>query len=555
MQKIQDLWDGEKVRLPCFALYDSGVYKDYTGNVAEDYYDSTVANTSVDVSVAWGPSEYWLIGSVRRLRGITISVAPTLENVTASVMTSNYWDGDSWVAHTGLDDGTSVGGVTIGQSGWVTWTAPSANVEMKYNTLPSHETMVSGITGESLPLSFDGLLYYYRINFDAQLTSGAKIFHVQGIPVEEEVSGYSFPLQHAGRLFLFDEVSGKRNTGRYSAFKSANVFNGRDSGIEEFGGDDPPIAGASLYSRHGSTISDHLIVCKKSETYLLVGKTPEEFKSYLIDNAIGCIAPRTMQPVGLPGKSAIPLAQTSAIWLSARGVEMYENGTVREISDDIADIFDQNHANYIGEDVLPTCTSFYDQIRYEYHLIIPGVGEWVYDVKRGKWGNPDRKSGAYLAGGTMVQDTNGISYPYGFLSSGYVMRLENGTNFATDSGTNDIDHTLWMPDMALHGGNLHIRTELKSIRLIGKAKETTANEITVSHFGDSSTTASTPAIATISMSNVGKRLFNVIRAVGKNPFNHILHSPKFEVSTNDETSGFGPIYAVIGYKVLGDDVR
>jgi hypothetical protein len=177
--------------------------------------------------------------------------------------------------------------------------------------------------------------------------------------------------------------------------------------------------------------------------------------------------------------------------------------------------------------------------------------EWVYSFDEGKWFDINRGSGKRLACMFPVTDTSGIVYNYGGLNTGYVERLENGTTF----DGNSISQTLWMPDIALHEGQLHKRTEFKSIRLIGIAKGTTSSTVSVSHYGDSSTAASSPAIDSISMSNSGQRLFNVFRSVGKVPMIHNTHSFKWTVSTSDETSGFEPIYAIVGYKVIGDDVR
>ena len=98
------------------------------------------------------------------------------------------------------------------------------------------------------------------------------------------------------------------------------------------------------------------------------------------------------------------------------------------------------------------------------------------------------------------------------------------------------------------------RSEVRNIRLVGKAK-TTASTIAVSHYLDSSTTASSPTITAMSMQNTGKRLFSVFRSLGNVPLTGVFHSFKFTVSTTDETKGFEPMYAIVGYKPLGNDIR
>jgi len=104
-------------------------------------------------------------------------------------------------------------------------------------------------------------------------------------------------------------------------------------------------------------------------------------------------------------------------------------------------------------------------------------------------------------------------------------------------------------------GSISDRTEACSIRLVGKAKSTTTQTVLVEHSGDSSTTASVPAIAGVSMANSGKRLFSVIRSMGTVPKNYAYHSYKFSVTTTDETIGFEPVFATMGYRVLGKDSR
>jgi hypothetical protein len=220
------------------------------------------------------------------------------------------------------------------------------------------------------------------------------------------------------------------------------------------------------------------------------------------------------------------------------------------ISGDIRDKFDPKHANYIGAAALATCTAWIDPVYHEYHWVIPDSTQWVYDLKRKRWYEAPLAASKRLLGGLPVYDTNGVAYSYGFTSSGYLYRTENGTTF--DSAA--IAHTLQTGDMAPTGAIMD-RTEVVSFRLVGKAKTVTAETVSLSHYGDSSTTASTPSPDGMSMANSGKRLFSVSRSFGRNPKTHVYHSFKTTVSTSDETVGFEPIFFTIGYINRGKDTR
>jgi hypothetical protein len=334
-----------------------------------------------------------------------------------------------------------------------------------------------------------------------------------------------------------------------SAQNTSQVFGGYDTLKEYLGDNSVPVASASLSTTIGSARNNLAIVCKRNSTWGIEGILPNDFKQFPISPIHGCVAPLTMT-VG-EVRDALGRVRQVAIWQSSSGIVASNGGAPEVLSDDIEDLFDPQRANYVGAATLATATGELDPAKNEYHWIVPGAQEWVYSFDESKWSEIDRGTGKRINSIIPVRNADGIVFTYGGLDTGYLERLENGTDF----DGNDIAHTLWMPDMALHNGELHTRTELKSVRLIGIAKETTTGTIAVSHYGDSSTTASVPAITPISMSNSGKRLFNVFRSFGKTPLVHVLHSLKYTISTNGETSGFEPIYAIIGYKVVGDDVR
>jgi hypothetical protein len=220
------------------------------------------------------------------------------------------------------------------------------------------------------------------------------------------------------------------------------------------------------------------------------------------------------------------------------------------VSRDIRDKFDPKHSGYIGASILPTCAGGIDPVHNEYNWVIPGTTIWCYDILRKHWYEKPLAATKRLSCVSAVYDTNGIPYFYGSTASGYMYRMDFGTTF---DGLG-MPFVLQTADVA-PTGNISDRTEACSFRLVGKAKTTTDQSVLVEHFGDTSTTASVPAIPGISMANAGKRLFSVPKSMGTNPKNHTLHSYRVSVTTDDETVGFEPVFAVLGYRNLGKDNR
>jgi len=427
---------------------------------------------------------------------------------------------------------------TWGRSGWITWCASAINDEQPSIKLLGHSEIRSVADGSSLELSDGVPLYYYRWRPSATIgtsTPGvmSRLYHVRGIPANTTIGRYSFPVAHSGRIFLCDQTDGERNSARYSAAQTANVFRGPDTGTVYFGDESPVVAGASMYSRYGSTISNHLLMCKYGETWVLVGDKQEDYKTYQIDASIGCVAPLTMCSVGMPNTQGLPLSQSSAIWLSARGVEMYINGTVVEISHDIRDKFDPLHANYIGAALLRTATGFYDPSKYEYHLIIPNTSEWVYNLQYQKWFEIDRASGNRLVAGVSTTDASGTLYPYGLGQTGYLFRLENGSAFDDDA----IASTVRLADIALHNKSMMVETKVDWASLVLKTKTGTTPSASATHYVDGVSTGTVIGSASPTQSGYGYVLRNVYGQTKVGTF----HSPEFTFSSSGNNLGFEPV--------------
>ncbi len=584
MQTVKDLWDGEYRSCASFQVFKGSTYNDYTTNVFEDSFDSTNEATFAKIGGLTFATDALYIGSFERLQAIKFALVGGYTNANAAnacTATVQYWNGSAWTS-VAADDQTLSVNASFGKSGMIAWTPPGVTNEFK--------TLLSGVAGrgnvlnppvlyhsgsslvdEAMQHAYDEQmaaffsktsgpttkvsLYYYKITFTGNGTSTAfasdvRLYHIGGIPAQVDVRGYKFPFSHLNRAWLINNGDAEPNVAICSATNTAQVFNGKDSFKFNFGDGTGVVAAASFYAKtQGGGIANLALFVKQKGVFGLAGDTLESIVQYQISDNIGIAAPLTMA-VG-EVEIAENVSRTVALWQSQRGIEISDGGPPVCISDDIADKFNSQHANYVGDAILPTCTGAVDPRRSEYHWIIPGVAEWVYDIRRKKWFEIVRGAGNYLYGAFPVWDANGVSHFYGFDHGGYMYRLENGTAFDGDA----IAHTLQFGDIAPHEGSVTTRTEFMGIRLIGKAKTTTTQTVAVTHYGDSSTTASVPAISNMSMSNSGKDLFDVYRPVGAGNWRYVFHSPKFTVSTSDETIGFEPVFAAIGYRYIGQNTK
>jgi hypothetical protein len=221
-------------------------------------------------------------------------------------------------------------------------------------------------------------------------------------------------------------------------------------------------------------------------------------------------------------------------------------GSQRGFYGDIKAYFDPQDSRCIKTSKIGDSVGFVDPTRQEYHLLIAsGTSattlntELVYDIARNKWFEIDRT--ADLQCGVTVHDTDGNSYIYGFLDSGYMERLENGTTF---DGT-DIIHTVQFGDIAL--GGLAFETRLSALSLLAVAKSTPSN-VTFTHYSD---TKSSGVDKTMSQVNSGYRITmpGFTDKFDADPF----HGFKFTITTSAETIGFEPLAVVASFHQTSEE--
>lgn len=516
MQNIKDIWDGAESTCFNFQLYKSSAYSDNTFNVTEINYSSANTATYADVSSVT-TSDYLLCGFNKRATGINVVFAEGNVNSNAATVTVSYWDGASWVATSGLDDGTSDGTNTLAKSGSITWSAPAKTSEFK--TEIAKETQ----------------RYYYKVAWSAALSVTVFIDQVTGISAQTEIEGFNFPVHGLGRVWLC-----KDNYALYSAFGTTQVFNGEDSASIYFGDSKELVAATTLYSLFGNSVADVMVFTKQDETWVLIS-SEGVINRYRVSESIGCVAPLTMKSTHIEGELSPGINRNIAIWQGAQGVYIFDGRVPLPIHHDIRQYFDRSDAAYINADVIDKSVGFFNEDGTEYHwLFANGTSttlnkELVYNVTKQRWFEIDRGT-KLLQAGWKAKDTLGVTYNYGALNTGYVELLEDGTTFDGDA----IGCEFQFGDMALV--DELTETELRKVKLFTKAQ--TGNDITITHYGDTSTTGNS---YTASPDKTGYRMNEINN--DKSFKHHIFHSLKVE----SDIPEFEPLHMALGFKLSRRD--
>ncbi len=577
IQQLKELWDGEPRPLTAFLGVKSGLFYDYTPNVLEDSIDSANSYTWAGIG-QYTASDYLLVGSMEQLMGVILNLADTAVNTNAMIASVLYWDGAAWVALT-LDDTTKDGTKSFGKSGMITWSPPVRNAEHKQTTFSSHTVAggvfvpnaSGGLTGtdswwrklsqeaginngkipaESRRSSFPA--YYYKITFSGTLSgsdaNGVKVYYAAGIPAPQSINGYAFAVEHQESVWLFDNYDGKRNSFMASAPNTVNVFNGKDSYRDELGvSGDPPLAAASMVTRYGVAISDTLVVPKANDTYTITGTNPSEYVQRRLKGNIGIVAPLTMTVIPIGDEAIQGISRNIVMWIATQGAVACDGNSVNIVSDDIADLFDPRHTNYIGAAALAASTAGYDPVYDAFVWCIGGSTTWRYDLKRKKWHEVPMSSNTRLYGVFNALDSNGVACLYGYGNSGYVWKLDSGNTFDGDA----IDQSIWMADIAEERNYISVETFTRQFKLAQKAKLNTANSVTITHYGDTKTAGN--VVETYSPQASGRRLND--RVISKRMGPHVFHSWRMTLSTTDEPMGFEPLMVSVLYEPVRQDTR
>jgi hypothetical protein len=510
MQPLYDLWDG--VFRPVAGLYKwvGTYYEDYTAAASVTSFDSPNATGPGNM---YGPNQIvnmttttgWTFefGFTEKTAGIyfkfpvpAVNVADWRNQSIGTTAVIKYWNGTSYVSAGTVSDGTWDStwstGTSMRLSGVLSWTNPNLDLEQKHS--------VNG----SAPL------YYYQLTFiTADSLSLTAAYDLGGITATSLISGYGMGVNAGDRVMLGCDGSDKKNKLLISASQQADVFNGKDSYILEFGDDMPLITGASIFAQWASNIYNIVLIFKETETWTLIWddtSTGTVWTRFCISPSIGCPSPRTVQSVSTTFEANMTQTKNLAIWRGNDGIYVSDGHAPFEVSHQIKSVFDQSASLHVNEAMVNQEVGFIDEEKMEYHWLWASGSnttldkEYVLDIKKWKWFEIVRS--VPLQFGLGVMDTLGNKYSYGFIDTGYMERLEYGV---TSDGT-AISYSLETGAMLLIAQDILSQNYVTRFNLISISKNV-ASSLTLTVTIDEATSG---ANYTMSMVDASHRICNNI---------------------------------------------
>ena len=522
MQPIVNMWDGTYRTAVEVWSYSTATWYNITTKLLRQDYNSadptTYTYTGNDTVLYFGFNE--------RITG-TFFLLPdeSYQNSNSSTLTVYYWDSVAWVSVGTIVDGTSVGGKTMNISGVISWNAVAANLDFATTVQDQNS------------------FHYYKFVFSSA-PSETRIDYVGGIVPITTVSNYSFPLLAGDRLMLGCNTAGEKNTLLISAANQAQVFNGNDSYLIYFGDGTALTCGTSIFAQYASNIYNMALIFKNKESWSLVwqqGTTGMQFTRYCISPNIGCPAPKTLKTVSAAFGNNINEVKVIGIWRAEDGVYISNGQSPLRVSHDIDNIFDQSKTLHVNPEMVASEYSFVDEHKLEYHWCWASGSnttldkEYVLDLNVWKWFEIDRTTGLKLQCGVDVIDSYGNFYTYGFIDTGYMEILEQGTTFDGQP----ITSTIVFGEQIFVEKDTFEETSLTRFNL--KMIPKTSN-VTLLHTMDGVAAGSSFTI----FQSGSNRYVNSFTDIFSTP--GIFHTISLVTTSSADTKGFEPIYAALLFK-------
>ena len=531
-QSIIDMWDGVYRDIARFYIYTTS-QADKSTNVYRQEYDAASPSTYADISGLVFTTQYLEVGFDEKQTAIYFDIPPGYENSTAATVASvDYWTGAAYATVGAISDGTATSGISFAKSGVISWNNTSLASEQKKqyaNIQP---------------------IYYYRLKFDKTLDTSVRIDYVGGISASKTISYFKFPVFAQGRVLLCADMSGQKNKAIASSKFMPQVYNGSDSVDIYFGEEGELTCGTELFSQFGASLFSLVFMFKNNETWMMAGQDiyQWEVNTFLLSSSIGCPAPLTLKTINLNAEPGQGINRSLAIWQGSSGIYMSDGRAPIPVHMDIKEYFDPKDSRCIKASEVGNSTAFIDPVNQEYHwLFASGTAgtqtELVYSITENGWYRIPRGTGKALVCGCVVTDTNANQYNYGMIDTGYMERLEYGTDF----DGNDIVHDFRLGDAPL-SDSLMNETVIDVVMLFMVAKTTTTNAVVGTHYGDAKTTGTT--LKALSPASSGHRVAQsfTTHALGR----HTLHSTGFSMTTDNETTGFEPLAVAYSYHIQGE---
>lgn len=524
-------------------------YKDYTLEVNEPSFADYPIGAVIDGLTA---QHHILMGFEERMSAIWIEMIANLVNVaSAKISAISYWKGDGYDSVGILTDstqglpGNSGANKSFNRSGLVSWHPPDKEDEFR-KTL------------------FGVNAYYYLINVDTTLTGtegGAAevvIDTIKGIPAQKTIKPFKFPVSYKNRLMLCGFTKGKEgNRIDYSVKDAPDVFNGDESsmdGIQSLyiGGREDLTGAIEIFNRFGSSIISSLLLFKDTETYLLTGDGPDNYRIYTISKTIGCPAPLTLAAAETGYTFAEEINRNIVAWMSYSGPMIFDGSAIVPIPG-VKKYFDPAKTARLETASVERARGWYNNSYKEYNLVLPSASGatncnvWiVYDLVRKRWFEKEPGSSEIPQAAWSVYDTDGTQYIYCGIDDGNVMRLENGALWSDDSAT-PMAPIIETGDF-FPAGDVWLKTRLRRFKAAIKKISESDRNFAINHYADTGT--STTALTDVN-SDAGNPITRETQACNLLGWAHRF---KFAIDTgfSSETQ-FQPIGWGFAFFVERDD--
>jgi hypothetical protein len=482
-----------------------------------------------------------------------LSVSGTTNNTVVTITTSTAHNlGDNDIVTI-----TGVVGTTEANGTWAVENRTATTFDLVGSTYANAYT--SG--GQVIREASDTMADYGDIALDV----------VTGITAPKTIGSFKFPVIYRNRAFLCGSLETKEaNRCDYASVNTTEVWNGADSSDDGaqslyFGSSEDLTAGHQIYNRYGSRVITMLAMFKDRETYVLQGDSPEDFTIQKVSSNIGCPAPLTLASAEV----AYGTGQTKRnmlFFLTYEGPYSFDGQNMTPIGG-IDKYFDPDNSDSIVLSEIENASGWYDTQEREYNLLIPTGSAtlndtWlVYDVLQKKWFRKDTGAAEFpQVGFPVTSNSSGGNYIYGGIDTGFMMRFENGDNWADTAAGEPIEQVVTTGDFWPTNDPWDL-TRIRKVKVWAKSIAED-HELIVQHFSDTEDSigfegvwknwsggewvdwnggewvgASTSLMSLYPSDSINRIVRDTVRA----DFDGWAHRFEFSVSTDETTKGFQPL--------------
>jgi len=357
-------------------------FKDITDQVIDSVTGTAqYLNNGASTPTGWTDDDTLIVASSEPFNGIKFTLGHNAStqavenNQVAAAMTVKYWDGESLVEVSNLNDGTAVSGKTFAADGRVGWSTPT-------------DWKQSNPLGGAYPAA-----YVVEISVDATLTATLSLAEVGVISVPENLIHYGHCATKLSRLLIGERSDNLGQVDVSRAIEEYGIQSGTDSYSYSPGTQDNVIAIVPLYNEAVIVTSRHM--------YILSGNDPSDFTVERQDVAEQVpVNSRCIIPAPKGGESGD--LQTALYYLNYSGMYVISGfqtrvftGISRESLGDITDWWNEEQRPYLDKSNLQVSHGVYwpdkDLVVFGVPMIVDiplDSGSAVADKGGGKIGLP-----------------------------------------------------------------------------------------------------------------------------------------------------------------------